>query len=55
MPTAFATSRRVGASRLAQRGGIDRGGHGLHGGGDLLGKEAQALFGVVSQFLFEAM
>src|SRR5215470_814051 len=28
----------------AQRGGIDRGGHSLHGGKDLFGKEAEALF-----------
>src|SRR5712691_1478657 len=34
-------------SLLAQRGGIDRGRHGLHGGEDFLGKEAQALFGLV--------
>src|SRR5438132_5601467 len=32
---------------LAQRGGIDWGGHGLHGGEDLLSKEAEALFGLV--------
>ena len=35
------------AHGLAQRGGIDRGGHGLHRGEDLLGKEAEALFGLV--------
>src|SRR5262249_4342568 len=35
------------APRLAQRGGINRGGHGLHGGEDFLGKEAQAFSGLV--------
>src|SRR6266849_1375401 len=35
------------APRLAQRGGIDRGGHGLHGREDLLGKEAPAFFSLV--------